>query len=77
MEVNDTKKFVLENLKDAGCDEKLIEQILNLFKTDCLDDALTLLSKHRKAVLESYHIEQKKLDCIDYFVYQIKKEIKS
>ncbi len=37
-------------------------------------EALALLAGHRKALLDSCHAQQKKLDCLDYLVYRMEKE---
>ena len=34
-------------------------------------DQLRLLEKHRKFLLERVHKEEKRIDCLDYLVYQI------
>lgn len=65
---------LMQNLIDAGCDKNLTEQIISLWEHKRVDEALSILSKHRKAVLENCHAEQKKIDCLDYLVYRIKKE---
>lgn len=60
-----------QNLIDAGCNEKTIERFL-----DCAtkEEQLRILSMQRKQLLENYRNDAKKLDCLDYFVNQLKKE---
>jgi len=66
--------ILLQNLIDAGCNNSLAEQIKNLLDNKRVNEALSILSKHRKAVLDNCHAEQKKIDCLDYLVYRLKKE---
>ncbi|EEG30503.1 hypothetical protein CLOSTMETH_01844 [[Clostridium] methylpentosum DSM 5476] len=65
---------ILQNLKDAGCDPKTVEQFLLLRKAGDRKEQLKLLSIHRKQLLDKVHREEKRIDCLDYLVYQIKKE---
>lgn len=62
-----------ENLKDAGCNCELAEKVLAFIKHGQTSTALSLLSKHRKAVLDNCHAEQKKIDCLDYLIYRLEK----
>lgn len=36
------------------------------------ESSLKQLAMHRKKLLDSLHREQKCIDCLDYFVYQMK-----
>lgn len=65
---------ILQNLKDAGCDPKTVEQFFLLRKAGDRKEQLKLLSIHRKQLLDKVHREEKRIDCLDYLVYQIKKE---
>lgn len=60
-----------QNLIDAGCDEKTIERFF-----DCvtMEEQLRILGVQRKQLLDNYHNDAKKLDCLDYLVNQLKKE---
>ena len=65
---------LLRNLKDAGCDETMIQKYLKLQKEGNQREQLRLLSLHRASLLEQVHISQNKIDCLDYLVYSLKKE---
>lgn len=65
---------LLQNLKDAGCEQKLIEQCAALESADKCDELLCALRSHRADLLESVHSEQNKLECIDYLIHKIKSE---
>jgi len=60
-----------ECLKDAGCDQKLIDS----FESMCGQEnraRLSLLISYRLLLLDIIHAEQKKLDCLDYLIFAIK-----
>ena len=65
------KQAVITNLADAGCDNEQIEQFMDFLKSGRKEAGLSLLAKHRRFLLDCYHAEQKKIDCLDYLIYQI------
>lgn len=60
---------IIDNLRDAGCSEELIEQYASA-ASGCA--RMCLLKKHRRELLNSIHSEQKKLECLDYLIYQLR-----
>lgn len=64
---------VKQNLKDAGCPEKFVEQFLACYGDCTPEEQLRLLHSQRKRLLEQVHDCQKKLDCLDYLREQIRK----
>ncbi|MCM1360259.1 MAG: hypothetical protein NC183_07075 [Corallococcus sp.] len=68
------RTVLLKNLTDAGCGKDLSEEIATLLNENKINEAMTVLAKHRKSVLDNCHAEQKKIDCLDYLVYRLKKE---
>ena len=36
---------------------------------------MAVLTVHRKKLLEGIHAEQKKLDCLDYLIFKMRKEM--
>ena len=54
-----------QNLIDAGCSQAAAQQCVALAR---------LLSHHRAALLDAVHANQKRIDCLDYLLYQIGKE---
>lgn len=72
--ISDVQGILRENLLDAGCDPELIERFMALIGQGKEQEALALLTKHRKHLLDCCHAEQKKIDCLDYLVYRMKKE---
>ena len=69
----ESKDAVVQNLKDAGCSSEIVKEFLYYFDEDQKDKQLDVLEKHRKQLLDSVHREEKKICCLDYLVYQIKK----
>lgn len=65
---------MIENLHDAGCDTDIIEPFLNLRSSGKREEQLSLLAKYRYFLLNRIHENQKKLDCLDYLIYKIKRE---
>ena len=57
-----------QNLLDAGCDEAFIAEFDGL----CGCAQLCRLKARRRELLDSIHAEQKKLDCLDYLIYQLR-----
>lgn len=62
---------IRQNLIDAGCDE---DTIARFFNSRSKQERLRILDKQRKQLLETYHNDARKIDCLDFLVYQLKKE---
>ena len=69
-----SQEAVTQNLIDAGCGEELIRQFWAMIATGKKRESLTLLARHRQGLLDRCHAEQRKIDCLDYLVYQLKQE---
>ena len=69
-----SKEDVVRNLKDAGCSQQTIEQCMECLKRGTLSEQMELLSRHRDSLLDQMHREQRRIDCLDYLVYQIQRE---
>lgn len=68
-----TIQTLLDNLEDAGCDFKFVERFLALERSGQYQEQLRLLSDHRWQLLEGLHREERRIDCLDYLVYQLEK----
>ncbi len=66
-------KALLDNLKDAGCDAKTTERFLKLEEEGDRGGQMRLLSEHRRRLLDRVHREERRIDCLDYLVYQLQK----
>ena len=65
------EQAVVANLADAGCDNEQIEQFMDLLKTGRKEAGVSLLAKHRRFLLDCYHADQKRIDCLDYLIYKM------
>ena len=57
------------NLEDAGCPECLIAEYARA-RGD--EQRVRQLRADRRELLSGIHAEQKKLDCLDYLIYQLR-----
>lgn len=69
----DSEESIIQNLRDAGCDEKTIAAFLECIRNGREPESLRLLKKQRSHLLDIVHQEEKKIDCLDYLVYQMQK----
>ena len=67
-----TAEQVHECLADAGCDEELIKQFETCQGSGLQKEQLRLLGDCRRLLLERIHAEQKKLDLLDYLIWNVK-----
>lgn len=65
---------VIQNLKDAGCTDEMVERFMDLRDSEGKEQQLKLLSGHRKYLLEKLHSDERQIDCLDYLIYQIEKK---
>lgn len=65
---------VIQNLKDAGCDAETVERFLSLMERERTAEQLALLADHRRRLLDKVHQEERRIDCLDYLVYQMNKD---
>ena len=73
-EASDVWGILYQNLIDAGCNQETARQCMSLAKGKKADDLLRQLSHHRTKLLETVHLHQKKIDCLDFLIYKIKKD---
>lgn len=57
------KDALQQNLMDAGCDPALTGRFLLLTEQGREKEALALLARHRKNLLDCCHTAEKKIDC--------------
>jgi len=67
-----SREAVIQNLKDAGCAQDIIECCVACMEQGKKNELLKRLEEHRKGLLHKVHEEEKHIDCLDYLVYQIK-----
>ena len=61
-------------LKDAGFDEATSACFLAKKEQGRYQEGLCILSKQRAKLLDELHHTQKQLDCLDFLIYQLRKE---
>lgn len=71
---NVSEQDVIQNLEDAGSDAAFIEKFMAYYRQDNKGMELRLLEMHRDGILNNLHKAQKEIDCLDYLVYQIRKQ---
>ncbi len=69
------EKVLNECLNDIGCGNRETEKILKQIADGNLQEAIHLLRIHRKTILGNLHESEKQIDCLDYLVYSLEKEI--
>lgn len=74
MKRNVSAQAVIQNLRDAGCDPGTVEQFMALEEEGRVREQLDLLASHRRQLLDRVHKEERKIDCLDYLVYQMEKK---
>ena len=72
-------KAVLQNLTDAGCDAALIEAYRKLSETSACEAEITqeqtrLLCEYRRDLLNRLHEDQRRIDCLDYLLFQLREQ---
>ncbi len=68
-----SEEEVIQNLRDAGCSEQIICDFLEELHTGRRPQSICLLRKYRQQLLEDIHIRQKRIDCLDYLLYAMKR----
>ncbi len=61
-------------LKDSGCSKNTIQLVIGCINNKDNQRKSQLLKQHRCQLLEKIHADQKQIDCLDYLLYQFKKE---
>ncbi len=72
-EASDTWGILRQNLLDAGCGSNTVQRCMDLIKKGENAELLRLLSHHRRELLDAVHQNEKRIDCLDYLIYQIER----
>jgi len=72
-EANDIRSIILQNLIDAGCNKEMTDKCISLIDNGKISEFIAILLKHRSNLLKAVHPSHKKIDCLDYLIYKIKK----
>lgn len=67
------KECLHQNLLDARCSQRQIEDCMTMSDQGEERRMLLLLRAHRKELLNAIHEQQKALDSLDYLIFQTEK----
>ena len=70
-----SKLDIIQNLKDAGCNDDFITKYIKFETCGNHQGQLKLLSIHRTSLTNQIHDSYKMIDCLDYLIYKMKKQI--
>ncbi len=73
-EASDTKGIFRQNLIDAGCGPELVSRCAALAQQKDSFELMRVLSRHRKTLLDAVHINEKRIDCLDYLLHTLEKQ---
>lgn len=68
------KQALKQNLIDSGCSKEVIDEFFSLYEQKKKKEALRLLTKHKSELLDNLHDSQKKIDCLDYLIFNLKQD---
>ena len=68
---------IRQNLTDAGCSSKDIEEILLQVENGNMEDALHGMKKARCKRMDEMHECARKVDCLDYLIRNTEKQLKA
>ncbi len=63
---------IIENLSDAGCCTEMINDVIFLLETEQTEQGIRRLRQYRSTLMNEIHEQQRKVDCLDYMLYQLK-----
>ena len=75
-EASDAQAILRENLKDAGCGPDMICRCEVLVQGEKKAELIRALSLHRQTLLDAVHENERRIDCLDYLIYQFEKQNK-
>ncbi len=66
-----SRESVIQNLEDAGCEAEMIRDFLEWFEKGQQAKQLELLEHQREYLLGRVHMDERRISCLDYLIYQI------
>lgn len=66
----ENREDLVQNLKDAGCNQDVINSYLDCSGCGDREGESKLLEHHRRQLLDEMHRCQHKIDCLDYLRYR-------
>lgn len=74
MQIGNTREKIIQNLKDCDCDEVIIKDFMEKLDAGQKKDALAILAKHRRDLLDMFHRCDGCICCLDYLANRIENE---
>lgn len=72
-EASDVRGIFRQNLEDAGCGPETVRRCMALAQEGECAGLMRILARHRQALLDEVHRNERRIDCLDYLVYAIEK----
>ena len=66
-----------QSLRDAGCDEPLVQEIIRLYQDGRIKEALLKMKKDRCRLMDQLHESGRKIDCMDDLIRRTEKELRT
>ncbi len=66
-----TREKIIQNLKDCDCNQALIDDFMEKLDAGQKDEALAILARHRKDLLDLFHRCDGCICCLDYLTNQL------
>lgn len=73
VDIRKTYKSIYQNLIDACCNKTITDKCMLLVEDCRVTEMLSILATYRESLLSSVHAGQKKIDCLDFLIYTLKK----
>ncbi len=70
------KECLRQCLSDAGCQVEVTGSIMERLQSGNMDDMLRLIKKERCRAMDEYHESGRKVDCMDFAIRNLEREIK-
>ncbi len=68
------RRDLAQTLTDSCYPPEKIQQFLEAYDNGQMKELNSVLSAHRRALLNKIHERQGNLDCLDYLIYQLKQQ---
>lgn len=75
-DMEQSESQIIQNLKDAGCSQDTIAAFVEDIQVGNLEDGMRVLGIHRNLLLDGLHQKQREIDCLDYLLYQMRRNSK-
>lgn len=73
--MDETKKQAInQNLIDSGCSKAFIKDFFSNLEQGKIKETLKLLFQYRVKLLDNLYSSQKKIDCLDYLIFELKQK---